>query len=150
MKNQRFLMLLASILVFGSMAFAQVPKGNDKSKDEHILTWALPEELVIDNDSIVATYNSFLTPFNGMTMACASFFDVQDLLPYVGYTINRIDFHPTADEKNYEQVAASKFYICIWGNKEQTEVLYEQALPTIHKEDLSFGYGVDGEEDYWR
>ena len=44
MKNQRFLMLLASILVFGSMAFAQVPKGNDKSKDEHILTWALPEE----------------------------------------------------------------------------------------------------------
>ncbi|AUR48053.1 T9SS type A sorting domain-containing protein [Porphyromonas gingivalis] len=149
MKNQRFLMLLASILVFGSMAFAQVPKGNDKSKDEHILTWALPEELVIDNNSIVATYNSFLTPFNGMTMACASFFDVQDLLPYVGYTINRIDFHPTADEKNYEQVAASKFYICIWGNKEQTEVLYEQALPTIHKEDLSFGYGVDGEEDYY-
>ena len=70
MKNQRFLMLLASILVFGSMAFAQVPKGNDKSKDEHILTWALPEELVIDNNSIVATYNSFLTPFNGMTMAC--------------------------------------------------------------------------------
>lgn len=63
-------MLLASILVFGSMAFAQVPKGNDKSKDEHILTWALPEELVIDNNSIVATYNSFLTPFNGMTMAC--------------------------------------------------------------------------------
>ena len=63
MKNQRFLMLLASILVFGSMAFAQVPKGNDKSKDEHILTWALPEELVIDNNSIVATYNSFLTPF---------------------------------------------------------------------------------------
>ena len=38
MKNQRFLMLLASILVFGSMAFAQVPKGNDKSKDAF---WAL-------------------------------------------------------------------------------------------------------------
>lgn len=82
-------------------------------------------------------------------MACASYFDVQDLLPYVGYTINRIDFHPTAENKDYDQVAASKYYICIWGNKEQTEVLYEQALPTIHKADLSFGYGVDGEEDYY-
>ena len=112
MKNQRFLMLLASILVFGSMAFAQVPKGNDKSKDEHILTWALPEEPESD-EGILLIYNSFLTPFNGMTMACASFFDVQDLLPYVGYMINRIDFHPTADEKNYEQIAANKFYICI-------------------------------------